>query len=91
LQNGIIPEEGKMPAITLKNIPVNLYNSLKESAKIHHRSINKEAVACFEKALGALRIEPNEFLSRITNLRSQIRIPKLTERALKKAKETGRS
>jgi plasmid stability protein len=31
-----------MPALTVKNIPDDLYDHLKVSAKAHHRSINSE-------------------------------------------------
>lgn len=79
-----------MPAITLKNIPINLYNSLKESAKIHHRSINREAIACIEKSVGAEKLEPQNTLDRIKKLQSSVKLPKLTDKILKEAKETGR-
>ena len=37
--------------ITLKNVPVNLYQQLKRSADAHQRSINGEAIACLTRAL----------------------------------------
>lgn len=79
-----------MPAITLKNIPLNLYESLKESAKNHHRSINGEAIACLEKSVGVHKIDPQETVDRIMNIRNKIKVPKLTERILRNAKESGR-
>jgi plasmid stability protein len=39
-----------MVAITIKNIPNELYESLKNAANAHHRSINNEIIACLEKA-----------------------------------------
>lgn len=79
-----------MPAITLKNIPTNLYKSLKESAKIHHRSLNGEAIACLEKSVGATKLNPKDTLDRIIRIRNQESTLKLTEKILKEAKETGR-
>lgn len=79
-----------MSALTIKNIPSNLYKSLKESARIHHRSINGEAIACLERSLGFFRVKPDKLIDRIVSLRNQLRIPKLTERMLREAKEKGR-
>ncbi|VAX02847.1 hypothetical protein MNBD_GAMMA19-1382 [hydrothermal vent metagenome] len=31
-----------MPAMTIKNIPDDLYSRLKEAAQTHHRSMNSE-------------------------------------------------
>jgi len=37
--------------ITLKNIPDDLYDRIKEVAQLHHRSINGEVIACLEQSL----------------------------------------
>lgn len=79
-----------MPALTIKNIPDKLYGSLKESAKAHHRSINGEAIACLERTLGMSRMDPERFLARVEHLRQQVKVPKLTDRILRNAKEQGR-
>jgi len=36
---------GGVPNITLKDIPRDLHRSLKNRAKAHHRSLNKEVIA----------------------------------------------
>lgn len=79
-----------MPALTIKNIPEKLYESLKESAKAHHRSINGEAIACLEKMVGMSRMDPEKFLARVEQLRGQLNGPKLTDKILRDAKERGR-
>jgi len=79
-----------MPGLTIKNIPDELYRSLRESAKAHHRSINGEAIACLERTLGTGRIDPETFLARVRHLRRQVSVPKLTDRMLREAKEQGR-
>ena len=75
---------------TIKNIPASLYKSLKENARIHHRSINGEAIVCIERSLGISRVRPDKIIDKIVSLRNQLRIPKLTERLLREAKEKGR-
>lgn len=79
-----------MPALTIKNIPDELYRTLKESAKAHHRSMNGEVIACLERTLGTGRIDPETFLARVESLQKQVRIPRLTDRFLREAKERGR-
>jgi plasmid stability protein len=45
-----------MVSITLKDIPESLHRTLKQRAKLHHRSLNKEVLATIEGALyGAMR------------------------------------
>lgn len=39
-----------MPNITLKNIPRELHRALKNQAKAHHRSLNKELIATLQSA-----------------------------------------
>ena len=42
-----------MPTLTLKAIPVKLHRELKNRAKAHHRSLNKEVIATLEQATAA--------------------------------------
>lgn len=79
-----------MPSITVKGIPEDLYEKIKESAAEHRRSINKEIIACLERSLLARRIEPMEFLARADILREQSNLPYLTDDMLRKAKTQGR-
>jgi plasmid stability protein len=47
-----------MASITVKNIPSDLYEQLKESAVANHRSLNGEIIACIERrweARGSIR------------------------------------
>jgi plasmid stability protein len=79
-----------MPAITVKNIPTDLYHRLKESANLHRRSVNSEILYCLEKALNVQRIDPETFLARIEKIQQSLSFPPLTDEFLKKAKEEGR-
>jgi len=54
------------------NIPDDLYERLKESAEIHRRSVNSEAIACLEVALQPHKSSPAERLQRIRQLRNTL-------------------
>ena len=79
-----------MASLTIKNIPAELYEHLKNRAKEHRRSINSEVIVCLEHAIRGRRVEPEAFLSRVETLQSQLSAPPLTDDILRKAKETGR-
>ena len=61
-----------MPALTIKNIPDDLYQELKNIAEQHHRSINSEVIICLQRALFPKSIYPKDKLISIQALRSQI-------------------
>ncbi len=61
-----------MPALTIKNIPDDLYSELKNVAKQHHRSINSEVIVCLKRSLLPKRTSPEERLSTIRAIRSQV-------------------
>jgi hypothetical protein len=79
-----------MPAITLKNIPDDLYKQIKKSAKLNYRSLNAEILFRLKQSLGAKSINNEAFLARIEVLRSGTEIPPLTGESLEKAKSEGR-
>ena len=61
-----------MPALTIKNIPDNLYDKLKKTAKSHHRSLNSEIIHCLETVLVPQKLDIAERLLRAQQLRAQI-------------------
>ena len=61
-----------MPALTLKNIPDDLYEKLKKTAQSHHRSLNSEVIHCLEQALEPRKLDAAEMLQRAQQLRAQI-------------------
>ena len=62
-----------MPAtITLKNIPDALYARLKAAAVEHRRSVNSEAIVCFETALSAQPLPAESRLRRIREMRASL-------------------
>ena len=79
-----------MPAITVKNIPDTLYSQLKQSAQVHHRSINSELIVCLEKVLTPQKISKDILLSSARSIRSRFNSFKVTEEELNNAKNAGR-
>lgn len=58
--------------LTLKNIPEAVYEQLKLSAGIHHRSLNSEAIVCLEAQLLPVRLTAGERLARARKLRAKL-------------------
>lgn len=79
-----------MPTITLKNVPKDVHMALKQRAKRHKRSLNQEAIHCFDLALGNTRRDPEEILARIRHIRSDLDVKPVNLDWIDKAKRTGR-
>ena len=79
-----------MPALTIKNIPDDVYNALKDKAKQQHRSINSEVIMCLKRSLLPKRISPEERLSAIRAIRSQIKSAVITTEDIDQAINEGR-
>lgn len=79
-----------MPALTLKNIPDDLYKRLKESAQAHRRSLNSEIHYCVERTLIPYRIDVSEHISAARKIREKTANYPLTDDLLSSAKNTGR-
>ncbi len=79
-----------MPSITVKNIPTELYEHLKTSAKINRRSINSEILVCLEKTLMSRKRSVEEEIERARELRAKTAHYHLTNEELVNAIETGR-
>lgn len=79
-----------MPTITLKNIPDPLYEKLKESARINHRSLNSEIIYCVERTLNTYKIDVNEHLRIARQLRTKTAKYTLTDNQINEAKNLGR-
>ena len=58
--------------LNLKNIPDEVYERLKAAAALHRRSLNSEAIVCLETVLLPRRVNPDEQLSRIRELRASL-------------------
>jgi plasmid stability protein len=90
MQNATNLEGKRMPTMTIKGIPDDVYQRLKQSAAEHRRSLNSEVIVRLERSLGRTRADVTTVLSRIDALRKELSIPPLTEDFLRKAKSEGR-
>ncbi|HTS71519.1 MAG TPA: Arc family DNA-binding protein [Terriglobia bacterium] len=79
-----------MATLTIKNVPEELHQRLKERAAEHRRSLNSEAISCLETVLVRKRVDPQEFLARVDALRKRMPRMYLTEEFLRAAKNAGR-
>ena len=79
-----------MATLTIKNIPDELYEQLKQSAVRHRRSVNNEVIVCLEKVLRSRSVDSATFLSSIRALRKNISTVFVTEDDLRAAKDEGR-
>lgn len=59
--------------LTLKNIPDEVYRRLKDSARIHRRSMNSEAIVCLETVLHPTRLGPEARLERARRIRTGLK------------------
>ena len=79
-----------MPTITVKNIPADIYEKLKNSAEASHRSINSEIIACIERAVRSQQINPDLLLSNARKLRTKTSSHPISDNEFNQAKSTGR-
>ena len=79
-----------MASVTIKNIPDELYEQLKESANAHHRSINSELIVCLERVLMPAKVSAAERLATAKELRDRVNAKRIDVSELDTAKRTGR-
>ncbi|MDZ7719143.1 MAG: Arc family DNA-binding protein [Balneolaceae bacterium] len=60
-----------MPSITVKNIPEEIYDRVREQAKAHHRSINSEIIACLEQTVNPQQVSTDDILQEARRLRKK--------------------
>ena len=58
-----------MATLTIKNIPLDVYERLKHRAKANRRSINQEVIAVIERALETPPIDIDSTLERTRKIR----------------------
>jgi len=76
--------------ITVKNIPPELYERLKQNASLHHRSINSEVIALIEAGIAAKKRKPEDFLASARAIREKTGRYELKKEFIDKAKREGR-
>jgi len=79
-----------MATITIKNIPHNVYERLKNRASANRRSLNSEIITLIEQAVFSQPVDPEAFLKRARQLR-EISLPyRLSDDEFNHAKRQGR-
>jgi len=79
-----------MPAITVKNIPPELYEKFKELAKANRRSINSEVLLCMEQAVEGRPRDAEEIIARARQVRELTARYLISDEELTQAKREGR-
>lgn len=79
-----------MPALTVKNIPDDLYERLKQAAQAHRRSLNSEILYCVERTLIPYKVDISSQLTIARKLREKTAANTLTDETLDSAKNNGR-
>ena len=79
-----------MVAITIKNIPEEIYTRLKQQAQANHRSLNSEIIARLEMALRMEPIDVEETLARARQVREWTAHYRIGEDELRGLKDEGR-
>ncbi|MES2177027.1 MAG: plasmid stability protein [Gemmatimonadota bacterium] len=80
-----------MPTVTIKGMPVPLYQRLKARAAEHRHSLNSEILVALEQVVAAEPVDAHVLLARADALRSTLRVAPLTEARLRTAKAHGRA
>lgn len=80
-----------MTTVTLKNIPDEIYQSLKVAATAHHRSMNSEIIACLEQVLLPTRVSADERLQRAKQIRNSLNNQQFSVEDIADAIEQGRA
>ena len=76
--------------ITLKNIPDNLHQRLKEISVEHGRSLSKEIITILELNVLPQKVNSEDFLRQVQKQRSELKL-RLTMEDIESAIEEGRS
>ena len=80
-----------MATITVKNIPAELYERLKQSAEANRRSVNSEVIACIEFMVTSRPVDAEAFIQRARGLREKAPPYLLTDDDFNQAKREGRA
>ena len=80
-----------MATLTLKNVPENLVEQLKEEAKQNRRSLNQEAIFRLEGSLAVRPRSPAETVAALRRLHKRLaHVEPLTDTFIRRAKGAGR-
>lgn len=78
-----------MITMTLKDMPRSVHVALKQRAKRHGRSLNKEALACLESVVAPTRVDVNALMIELRQHRATLP-GRLNDRLIQRAQDEGR-
>jgi plasmid stability protein len=79
-----------MPSLTIKSMPDDLLNRLRDSANEHRRSLNSEVLHRLERSVGSSAVDPEAFLARVRRIQDRTNLPPLTDELLERSRREGR-
>jgi antitoxin FitA len=88
--NGSISVQTMPTTLTLKGIPDDLYRRLKQTAEVHRRSLNNEAISVLETALLPRKATSSERISRARALRATLVEERFSAKEIDTYKRQGR-
>ena len=77
--------------VTVKDLPAKLHRKLKARARANKRSLNWEVIDILGRAVESLPVDVEALLAEVQQIHARIKIPPLTEKMLRAAKNEGRS
>ncbi len=78
-----------MATITIKDLPAEVHRTLKDRARAHGRSLNREIIATLVSTVSAAAVDSFAVLSHARSVRETLGVY-LTQSDLKAAKDRGR-
>jgi plasmid stability protein len=78
-----------MANVTIKDLPTELHDRLKENAKMNRRSLNAEVITLLEAAVEPRRVNVDEVLAAARAVRSKVK-RELTDQEINQMKRQGR-
>ncbi len=80
-----------MATLTIRNVPDELHARLQVMAREHHRSLNREVIACLEEVTKQQSSDVDTFLRRAAAMRSRFQGSPVTPDELVDAAHTGQA
>lgn len=78
-----------MANVTIKDLPTQLHERLKENAKMNRRSLNAEVITLLEAAMEPRKVNVDEVLAAARAVRSQVK-RELSDQDINRMKRQGR-
>lgn len=80
-----------MANVTVKGIPDDIYERLKQEAESNHRSVNREIIHRLERSVSAPVVDADRYLADLEALHGRASsLPHLTDELLRSARDYGR-